>query len=448
MRVYKATYKDRDGKKCESAKWYVDIFDHNKLRHKIPAFADKRISKALGRNIENLINCRIAGLEPDSKLNQWIETLPDSLLRKFVSWGLIEGQRAEITKPLTGHINDYIEVLKAKGFSKGYIRHSKNRLERIVSDCRFHYFRDITRSAVEIYIGKLIKDGVSATTAGHFLESFKSFLNWAAQDQRIINNPIAKVVKPARDSKQKGILTPEQFVHLIKTTFEKNVLIENTTGQERAVLYLLAGTTGLRKNELLSLVWSDINLSGDSPFVRVRACIAKNGKEALQPLTLMVVSCLTAPKACIKPKDTDRVFLAFNKSINTAGLIRDDLTAAGIPLKDRDGNKICFHSLRNSFISFLANSQTPAKVIQKMARHSDPKLTFNTYARVLPESEQRAISFLPNFGDFVLSTSLDSNHRKQEIFIDNHRHKNSQDTLINAVLAINQTPRVGLEPTT
>jgi len=448
MRVFKVSYKGKDGNKKIASKFYLDFFDHNRLRHKIPAFADKRLSEALGRNIESLVNCRIAGLELDTKLNQWIETLPDGLLKKFVSWGLIEGQRTEITKPLTEHINDYIEVLKARNFSKAYIRHTNNRLSKIISDCRFFYFRDVTKSAIEIYIGKLIKDGASATTAGHYLDSLKTFLNWAQLDQRIINNPIAKVAKPARDSKQKGILTPEQFIKLIKVTCDKNILIDKTTGQERAVLYLLAGTTGIRKNELLNLVWSDIKLSGDNPFVRVRACIAKNGKEALQPLTTMAVSCLTALKACIKPKDTDRVFLAFNKSINTAELIRSDLTAAEIELTDKDGNEICFHSLRNSFISFLANSQTPAKVIQKMARHSDPKLTFNTYARVLPEAEQKAISFLPNFGNFVLSTSLDSNRKKQEILVDNHRHKNSQDTYINAILAANQTPRVGLEPTT
>jgi integrase len=209
----------------------------------------------------------------------------------------------------------------------------------------------------------------------------------------------------------------------------------------------LAGTTGIRKNELLSLVWSDINLSDSEPFVRVRAGIAKNGKETLQPLTTMSARLLASLKACIRPKDTDRVFLAFNKSINTAELIRSDLEAAEIPPRDKDGNEIVFHSLRNSFISFLANSQTPAKVIQKMARHSDPKLTFNTYARVLPEAERKAISFLPNFGDFVLSTSLDKTCIKQEIFRDNHRHKNSQDALKTAFLAAKELRAIGVEPT-
>ncbi len=448
MRIYRAKYKDRDGQQKKAEKWYLDFSDHNQLRHKIPALTDKRSSEELGRNIESLVNCRISGLELDVKLNQWIETVPDSLLKKFVSWGLIEGQRTEFAKPLSEHITDYVNVLKAKGFAKAYIRHTHNRLKKIIEDCRFTFFRDITKSAVEIYIGKLQKEGSSKTTAGHYLDCLKSFLNWAQLDQRINNNPIAKIAKPARDSERKGILTAEQFMHLIKDTFDKNILIGRTTGQERAILYLLAGTTGIRKNELLSLTWSDINILADNPFICIRACIAKNHKEALQPLAPMAVSILQALKASIRPKDTDRVFPAFKKSINTADLIRDDLKAAGLPLFDRENNEIVFHSLRNSYISFLANSQTPAKVIQKLARHSDPRLTFNTYARVLPEAEQKAVTYLPNFGNFVFTTCLDKFGERQDIIRDNQRQKNSQNTVKTAFLAKQETPRVGLEPTT
>jgi integrase len=237
-------------------------------------------------------------------------------------------------------------------------------------------------------------------------------------------------------------------MHLIKDTFDKNILIGRTTGQERAILYLLAGTTGIRKTELLSLIWSDINFQAENPFICVRACIAKNHKEALQPLAPMAIHILQALKASIMPKDTDRVFPAFKKSINTADLIRIDLKAAGLPLFDRENNEIVFHSLRNSYISFLANSQTPAKVIQKLARHSDPKLTFNTYARVLPEAEQKAVTYLPNFGNFVLSTCLDKIGERQDIIRDNQRQKNSQNTVKTAFLAKQETPRVGFEPTT
>ncbi|MBL7215110.1 MAG: tyrosine-type recombinase/integrase [Phycisphaerae bacterium] len=112
----------------------------------------------------------------------------------------------------------------------------------------------------------------------------------------------------------------------------------------------------------------------------------------------------------------------------------------------KDGNEICFHSLRNSYISYLANSQTPAKVVQKLARHSDPRLTFNTYARSFEAAEKKAISFLPNFGNLVLSTCLDSNRKKQEICIDNHRHKNGQDTGKIAFLADKYIVPRGFEP--
>jgi integrase len=446
MRVYKATYKDRNGKQRKSAKWYVDIFDHNQLRHKIPAFADKRLSEGLGRNIESLVNCRSAGLEPDAKLNQWIETVPDKLLKKFVSWGLIDGQRTEITKPLTEHISDYVKVLEAKGYSKDYVVRCRNRLKKIVSACRFTYFRDITQSAVEIYSGKLKKDGYGDTSRGHYLDALKTFLNWAEQDQRIIRNPIAKMDKPKRDSEKKGILTPEQFVHLIKTTSEKNILIGKTSGHERAVLYLLAGLTGLRRKELLHLTWDAISLSADSASVKVKASIAKNGKEAEQPVPLVLISVLGALKAYVRPKDNDRVFMSFSKWINTAELIREDLAVAEIELIDRDGNAICFHSLRNSYISFLANSQTPAKVVQKLARHSDPRLTFNTYARTFEKAEQKALTSLPNFGDFVLSTCLDSKRKKQEIFRDNQRYKNGQETQKTAFLAVQEIAPRGFEP--
>jgi len=446
MSLFRAEYKDRQGQKKKSGKWYIDFSDHLQIRHKMPAFSDRRQSEALERNIKSLVNCRTSGLEPDTRLNQWLETIPTRLFKKLVSWGLIEGQRAEITKPLAEHIRDYVQNLKAKGFSKDYVVRTKNRLKRIVDGCRFYFFRDITQSAIETYIGKLRNEGFGDTTAGHYLDALKRFFNWAAEDLRIVNNPIVRVKKSARNSKRKGVLTPEQFIGLIKTTFEKNVLVGKITGQERAVLYMLGGTTGIRRNELLNLVWDDINLSGDNAFVRVRASIAKSGKEALQPIPPMVVSLLTALKASITPKSADRVFSSFGRWINTAGLIRDDLTAAQIPLEDREGNEIVFHSLRNSYISWLANSQTPAKIIQKLARHSSFSLTFDTYARTFEGAEQKALNFLPNIGDFVFATSLAKQCVSGRTLPNCSGHKNGQDTQKNAVLTVNQIAPRGFEP--
>ena len=72
----------------------------------------------------------------------------------------------------------------------------------------------------------------------------------------------------------------------------------------------------------------------------------------------------------------------------------------------------------------------------------------NTYARTFEDSKQKAINFLPNFGNFVLATSLDSNRIKQEIFIDNGRHQNSNYELETAFLPKKEIGARGLEPPT
>ena len=400
MRIFKSSYRDRDGVKRKTSKFYIEVRDHLGLVRRLPAFSDRRLSESLGRSIQSLVNCRKANLDLDAGLNRWLETLPGGLLAKLVSWGLIDGQRAEITKPLAEHIRDYAEVLKAKGYSGDYVVRTRNRLRKMASDCRFHYFRDITQSAVEIYSGKLKKDGYGDTTRGHYLDALKTFLNWAEQDQRITRNPIARIEKPKRDEERKGVLTPEQFIHLVQSTAEKNVLVGRSSGAERATLYLLAGVTGLRRKELLRLTWGNIHLEGNA-FVRVPAKLAKNAKEADQPVPVATVAILQAMKAQARPNDSDRVFACLSRHVNTAAMLRADLTAVELPLTDREGNTIYFHSLRNSYISFLANTATPAKTIQKLARHSDPKLTFNVYARSFEVTEQEAVKQLPDMTDFA-----------------------------------------------
>lgn len=102
-----------------------------------------------------------------------------------------------------------------------------------------------------------------------------------------------------------GVLT-EKLIHLIKTTFEKNILVGSSSA-ERAMLYLLAGMTGLRRKELLNIRWAGINLSAESAFVRVPAKPAKNSKEAEQHVPPATVAILQALKAQARPNDGDRV---------------------------------------------------------------------------------------------------------------------------------------------
>ena len=409
MRVFKPNCRQRDGTMTRTRKWYLEFRDHIGIVRRLAGYDDKRMTEKLAEYVQELVNCRAVGVSPDVKVGQWLESVSVHILAKLVEWGLVDGERAETTKPLADHIDDYSRVLGNRQRSRDYAVRVPNRLRKIVQACRFVYLRDVTRTKVEAHLRKLKTDGMKDTTVGHYADAITSFLNWAKQDGRIVTDPLAGLVKPQRDSEDKGVLTPDQFMHLLDETSRKNILIGHSSGRARAVLYLLAGVTGLRRKELLLLTWANIHLDLDgNSFVRVPAKLTKNGKEANQPIAGSTVTILRAYKAAQAPNDADRVFGCLSQWVNTADLIRHDLTAAGLPPVDREGNEICFHSLRNSYISYLANSTTPPKVVQKLARHSDPKLTFNTYARVFQEKEQEAVRQLPNVTDFAAQFCLPS----------------------------------------
>jgi hypothetical protein len=87
------------------------------------------------------------------------------------------------------------------------------------------------------------------------------------------------------------------------------------------------------------------------------------------------------------------VFGVLTKHTNL--LIQADLEAAGIEYRDGSDRVADFHALRHSFITALAMSKSPVKVIQSLARHSTPTLTLGIYAHVGIYDQTAALDALP-----------------------------------------------------
>ncbi|MHC4991887.1 MAG: tyrosine-type recombinase/integrase [Planctomycetota bacterium] len=79
---------------------------------------------------------------------------------------------------------------------------------------------------------------------------------------------------------------------------------------------------------------------------------------------------------------------AFNLTRFTAKMLVADLQAAGIEQANSRGEVLDFHGLRTSFVSNLARAGVHPKIAQQLARHSDIRLTMQTYTK-LSQSEQR-----------------------------------------------------------
>ncbi len=150
-------------------------------------------------------------------------------------------------------------------------------------------------------------------------------------------------------------------------------------GEERALIYKTAILTGLRLNELRTLINSDLSF-GDVPFIRLRSSNEKNRKGSTLPLRSDLAAEL---KQWSSGKDRgDRVFGV------PAGLLRimnRDLKAAGIAKRDADGGVVHVHALRHSFGTHLSLAGVAPRTAQAAMRHSNNSLTMNTYtdARLL-----------------------------------------------------------------
>jgi integrase len=160
------------------------------------------------------------------------------------------------------------------------------------------------------------------------------------------------------------------------------------------VIYRLAAYTGLRRSELDSITWEDINTERSELYLRADS--SKNSKPAtiyLDGITSEVLKrWLKDPCAMIRDEICEWAHRPIppTPDIRT---FRDDLLHASIENHTTQG-VIDFHSLRVTFASLLARNSVPLVLAQKLLRHSSPVLTANLYTRFQPGDKKEAVESL------------------------------------------------------
>ncbi len=87
----------------------------------------------------------------------------------------------------------------------------------------------------------------------------------------------------------------------------------------------------------------------------------------------------------------------FNVGRNFLRTFNLDLAAAGISKRDAQERTVDVHSLRHTFATLLARNGVSPSVAQKLMRHSDIRLTMNTYTHLDLADTANAVAILPKF---------------------------------------------------
>ena len=401
MRLFKACYRDRDGKARKSAKWYVEFRDHQAIRRRVPAFKNKTASSEFGHKLESLVACRIAGERPQGDLGKWLESLSAKIIAKLVSLGILEARRTAAGKPLSEHLTDYCAALRAKGNGEEHVKATEARVNRILDGCGFRFWSGISASRAQGFLADLRSDeDMSIRTSNAHLVAFKAFCNWYVRDGRASESPVQHLQRlNARTDvrRKRRALSADELRKVIQAAREGEAW-RGMLGPERAMLYRMAAETGLRWSELRSLRRASFDLHGKPPTVTVNAGYSKHKREDCLPLRQETARALHRFFADAPALSNVAAFPNMPKGRVGAKMIKADLEAAGIPVKDGTEAVADFHALRHWFCSALAQGGVHPKTAQDLARHSDINLTMGVYTHTVLERRSNALEALPDLG--------------------------------------------------
>ena len=264
----------------------------------------------------------------------------------------------------------------------------------------------LTAQQVQALYARKVKEGYSASV----IHSIHGLLH-KALDQAVRWKLIGRNVC-------EGISLPRQTRHEIQPLAKEQAqkLLKTAKGHRLEGLLTLALATGMRKGELLSLKWQDINFDDKSLQVRRTVGKFKGGYKESEPKTTSSRRKIMLPqfvidalkqhrvrqleahlKASTAWVERDLVFCNINGEYfpftSLDDLFHDLLEEAGLPY-------MRFHDLRHSAATILLTMGVHPKLVQELLGHSQIRMTLDTYSHVLPSMQREAMNKLDDwFGD-------------------------------------------------
>lgn len=374
MGLYRPTYRDRKtGELKKSRVWWLE-YERNGERHRVSLeVRDRRIAES-----------RKADFLRDLELE---------------AAGIVDPFKEHRARPIEEHLDDFEDVLRARGNTKRYVDERVGFLDDFVEHSGAQYVTQLNSAHASRWLESLrVERDLSARSLNKRRSALRQFGKWLVRERRYDHNPFL-ALQPQNERvdrrRVRRALTQEELARLLQAARErplaaaKNERVrKGVTGAEearlrqrgavRALAYELGAVTGLRREELKAIRRCDVDL--ERCVIRVPAKTAKSKRDQVVTLDGAVSKSLEAHLA-VSPKagSTDLVFPP--RSFPNMRTFKRDLKHAGIPYEDEEGRVVDFHAAtRTTLATHLAqDARVHPRTAQKIMRHSSIELTMQTY---------------------------------------------------------------------
>ncbi len=267
----------------------------------------------------------------------------------------------------------YTEQIK----SKNYLRSIKFAFNNLIKELGNIGLLKIDKRLVETFINKTYKR--SERSAALFYRTLKAAFAKAEDWEYVKENPFKKVKLPK--------LT--QPIPCFVNFDDLKAILDHEANSDYRDIYLFAFFTGMRRGEILSLAWKNIDLEKNIIVVKNGdGFTTKNKKDRIVPIcnTLKI---LIDKRAALRKNE-----LLFTTS-NGVKYYEPMITRRFKTAVKRAGldERIHFHTLRHSFASALVQNGVSLYVIKELLGHQDIKTTM-VYSHLRKDDLIEAVSKL------------------------------------------------------
>ena len=324
--------------------------------------------KVIGSN--EVINVSLDAEKKDIAQAQ-LKRIKERADRKALGLPCIDTLQEEAGQPIQELLNSFLVAQSSKCNSAAHIKHVRLRLNRIIKETGWTRLTQITPANFCSWRNTI--KNLCAKTLNEYLGHLLAFLNWLVKQGKLQINPLLnkvdKVSTQGKKTFERRSFTDDEMIRLRKSP------------EGRGWIYLAATMMGLRRNEFKQLRWDNVKLDVPKPFLIVPASVSKNRRMACLEMPPDGIEAFKALKGIIyssRPQD-----LVLPRGIPNMKVFREDLELAGIPYINEMGRRADFHALRHTTDTRMLAFGISPRVVQAFLRHSDIRLTTNTYTDVL-----------------------------------------------------------------
>lgn len=268
--------------------------------------------------------------------------------------------------------------------------------------------KELTPALIDQWRTQRLKNGRTIETANRDIATFKAALSKAVLWGLIDIHPLEKLKLLKRDRNIKvRFLSAEEEKRLREALIEREAEIKSnrknanqwrknrnyelfpdltkvTFADHMRPMVLLSLNTGLRRGEIFSLKWENVNL--ERALLTIEGAYSKSGKTRHIPLNTEALNVLKAWR-----QQTNNTELVFS---NKEDKRFDNIKKSWIGILTRAGIKnFRWHDLRHHFASRLVMSDVDLNTVRELLGHGDMTMTLR-YAHLAPEHKANAVEKL------------------------------------------------------